>query len=413
MAIWSEKEIKFVIDESKKGKTRKEIAEDFNEKFGTRRTANSIKHCIETYSDYDLVEEAHIDSIKKLHTARKSRSKVAKENKAILDYVEASECFIESFKDALKANPPIVYEPATSMPKKPSKRAIVAHMSDMHIQAQIDEEEMGGINKYGNLEESRRLAYFVREIANYKLPHRKETELVLSINGDILQGIIHDLESTPAITTQVSATLHLLSQAISYLGTKFGKVRVVCTGGNHERMMHKGNKGRQMREKWDSFATIVYIGLQHSLKGHKNIEIEIPTTPYAYVDILGHKYFFTHSDTVLSIGYPGKSINVESAKNKINDLKEGIGHIDVVCVGHVHVDTKQILPNGITLLTNGSMSGLDSFALGIGITANNPTQQIWEVTPEHAVGDLRSVQLKGADKMEELDELIEPFSGKF
>jgi len=413
MSKWTEKEINFVIDLYEKGGSRHEITEKYNQKFDTNRSTNSIKHCIDTYSDYNLSEEAHIDSLKRLHSTRKAKSKVAKENKVILDNIVQREKFLEDFETILKENPPVIYEPVKIKSKKPTKRVTVMHLSDTHFHADIDEEEMGGINKYGPVEEARRLAFFTREVANYKKQHRAETELVIALNGDLIQGVIHDQESTPAITTQMAAAMHLLTQSISYLASEFKKVKVVCTTGNHARMMHKGNKARQTREKWDSFATILHVGLKYALKQHKNVEFEIPVAPYAYVDILGHKFLFTHSDTVLNVGYPGKSINVQNAKNKINDLKEGIGHIDAVAVGHVHVDTKQILPNGVVMLTNGSLSGVDEFALSIGITSNNPTQQVFEVTEDHVVGDLRSVQVISADKEEELDKLIEPFKGKF
>lgn len=413
MATWTEKEIRFVLEQHEEGLSRSEITEEYKVKFGKKRSTNSIKHCIDTYGDYDLTEENHIDSLKKLHSTRKSKSRVAKENKIILDYLENNEKFLQEFKELLKKNPPIIYEPVKVSSKKSTKRVVVMHLSDTHFQAGIDEEEMGGINKYGNIEEARRLAFFTREVVNYKKQHRNETELVIALNGDLIQGVIHDQESTAAVTTQVAAAMHLLTQSISYLASEFKNVKVVCTTGNHARMMHKGNKGRQTREKWDSFATILHVGLKYALKSHKNVQFDIPVAPYAYIDILGHKFLFTHSDTVLNVGYPGKSINVQNAKNKINDLKEGIGHIDAVCVGHVHVDTKQILPNGVVLLTNGSLSGVDEFALSIGITSNNPTQQVFEVTEKHVVGDLRSVQVLEADNDETLDELIEPFVGKF
>lgn len=413
MAKWKQEQIDYVVSLHKQGFSRSEISESYKEKFGENRSSNSIKHCIETYKDYELTEEVHIESLKELHNTRKVKSKVAKENRTILEHIQAQDSVIERFKELLEKNPPIIYEPFQLKSNKKTKRVIFMHLSDTHFHANIDEEEMGGINKYGPIEEARRLAFFTREVANYKKHHRDETELVIALNGDLIQGVIHDQESTPAITTQVAAAMHLLTQSISFLASEYKKVRVIATTGNHARMMHKSNKGRQTREKWDSFATILHVGLKYALSSHKNVEFEIPPTPYAYVDILGHKFFITHSDTVLNVGYPGKSINVVNAKNKINDLKEGIGEIDVVCVGHVHVDTKQLLPNGVVMLTNGSMSGVDEFALSIGITSNNPTQQIFEITEEHPVGDLRSVQVLEADTEEELDEIIEPFNGKF
>lgn len=413
LRTWEIEHYEFIKYQMECGSTYEYISELLLEEFGIEKSENAIRKFV-TRADEEGIDNESI--AKKLVQNRKlslNRNKINKENKVLTDALIGQGDFLSQFEKIVKNVKPIIYKAPKSIPTKPIKRAIFMHLSDMHFQAHIDIEEMGGINSYTSVEESRRLAFLTKEVANYKKQHRKETELVIAINGDILQGIIHNIESTPAITTQVAATIHLLTQSISYLATEFGKVRVVCTSGNHGRMMHKSSKQRQTKEKWDSYDTLAYIAIKYALASLKHVNVEIPTTPYAYIDILGHKFFITHSDTVLSIGYPGKSINVESAKNKINSLKEGIGHIDVVVVGHVHVDTKQLLPNGVTLLTNGSMSGTDEFALSIGITNNNPTQQIFEITESHKVGDLRSVELILADKDATLDKIIKPFKGKF
>ena len=413
---YTDEQIKFILQKNLEGKTHKEIAELFLDKYGEKKSPDAIRKTVARYDGYDLSDDAMVANIRAGHNARKQRSKVQKENKLLLDKLDQLEQLPKKLEEVLKASPIKIHKPVKQKTKKRKsfkERVVVMHLSDTHFQAMIDEEEMGGINKYTNIEEARRLAFFTREVANYKIEHRADTDLVLAINGDILQGIIHDQEHTPLMTTQVACGLHLLSQSISYLANEFKSVKVICTVGNHARFMHKSNKGRQSQAKWDSFATILHVGLKYALASHKNVEFEIPATPYAYTKILGHNYLFLHSDTVMSVGYPGKSINTGAAKDKINDLKEGIGPIDVVVCGHVHSDTKAILNNGVTLITNGSMSGVDPFALSIGITNNNPTQQMWEVTKDHAVGDLRSVYVAKADKIKELDKIVEPFKGKF
>jgi hypothetical protein len=413
MELVTEGEVTYIVELKEKGFTWGEIAEKVTKKFGITRTHDSVRNSYRRYSEIENTPTSIVRNIKDAHRARKMKSVAAKDNKILVENQIRQEDFLEEFEAILKKNKPVLYKPAKVASKKSTERVVVMHLSDMHFQAQISESEMGGLNKYGSHEEARRLAFFTKEVADYKIEHRKDTELLIAINGDILQGVIHDLESTPAITTQVCATMHLLGQSISYLSNHFKKVRVVCTSGNHERMMHKSNKGRQTRQKWDSYSTIVYAGLKMSLASHKNVEFIIPETPYAHIDVLGHKFFITHSDTVLNIGYPGKSVDIQKAKNLINDLKEGLGEIDVVLVGHVHVDCKNILPNGTVLMSNGSMSGIDEFALSLGITANNPTQQIFEVTKSHSVGDMRSIKLAPADKNKELEKIIKPFNGKF
>ena len=293
------------------------------------------------------------------------------------------------------------------------ERVVFAHLSDLHIQSMIDEEAMGGLNKYGAEEEARRLAYFCEQVVGYKVEHREETELVLALNGDLGAGVIHSPEDYPAMTTQFSAIVHLISQAISYLAQHFKSVRVICTTGNHMRFMHKSNKGRQTNSKFDGFHTMSHIALKYALSQHKNVNFEMPVTPYAHVDILGHKFLILHGDTVLSAGNIGKTISTESIKNKVNDLINGLGQIDVVVMGHLHVATYTTLNNGTELIVNGSMSGIDEFCQSIGIMNNQPSQQMFEVTKKHAVGDMRFVRLLEADEMKRLDKVIKPFKGKF
>ena len=411
---YTDEQIKWILENGKSELTWKELAVEFEETFGVKKSGSALRGVYHLWEGHDFSQDEMLKNIRSAHSAKKQKGKVAKENKVLLEYLEHQEELVNTLESILEANPLKIHKAiAHKKSKKKIDRAIVMHLSDTHFQSMIDEEEMGGLNKYTNVEEARRLAFFTKEVADFKIEHRDTTELVIVLNGDLGQGIIHDIESTPPMTTQFAAMLHLLSQSISFLATKFKSVRVICTVGNHLRMMHKSNKGRQTREKWDSYATMLHVGLKYALKSHKNVNFEIPVAPFAYIDILGNKFFITHSDTVLNIGYPGKSINVVEAKNKINDLKEGIGHIDVVMVGHVHVDTKQILINGVTLLTNGSMSGIDQFALSLGITKSMPTQQMFEVTREHSVGDLRSLHLNQADKIKDLDKIVEPFKGKF
>ena len=413
MAAWTEEEIKYVLEQDEKGIARREIAKLFNGKFGAKRTGNSIKHCIDTYQGYDLSEEVHIDSLKRLHSTRKSKSKVAKENKVILEEMITQEAFLEEFKLVLKDSKFKIHPKVKKATKKKFNRTIVAHISDTHFGADIDVEEMGGLNGYTNVEEARRLALFVKEVGNYKIEHRKDTDLVIALNADIIQGMIHNIDTTTPLTSQFSRALHLLSQVISYLANEFSSVKVICTTGNHGRAMHRPDKGRPTKNRWDGYSTMLNIALEYALKPFKNVTFDIPVTPYWYGKIRGHNYFIVHSDAVLSTGSIGKTVSVDVIKNKVNDLAAGIGPIDVVLAGHTHIPLATILNNGTTLLCNGNLSGVDEFCLSIGIVTNHPSQQLFEVTDKYCVGDLRNVMVLDADNDESLDKIISPFKGKF
>jgi hypothetical protein len=237
--------------------------------------------------------------------------------------------------------------------------------------------------------------------------------LILGLNGDLGAGIIHNPEHLPPMTTQVSAIIHLLSQGISFLASKFKKVTVVCGPGNHLRFQHKTEKGRVSDKKWDGFHTITYVALKYALQQHKNVVFDIPVSPIAIIEIFGHRIAMLHGDTILNVGNPGNSLNIKKIKDEVNDLISGLGRIDMVLVGHVHVPLFTTLENGVHLGVNGCMSGVDSFAFSIGITKSNPTQQFFEITDKFLLGDMRFVYLNNADSDVEMDKIIKPFVGKF
>jgi hypothetical protein len=87
--------------------------------------------------------------------------------------------------------------------------------------------------------------------------------------------------------------------------------------------------------------------------------------------------------------------------------------IDALCVGHVHTPLTMLMESGCHIVVNGCLSGVDPFAQSIGIFANNPAQIMFETTPNHAVGDVRIVQLKEADNNAALDDIIEAPDGNF
>lgn len=404
---WTDVQISELLELKKEGLTNNEIGEILG------KTENAIRKAYERFKDIGNSDDDFINNLLSKRSAQKRSSKNAKEVRIVLDHLEERETFLEEFKSILKTTKFKIHPKVVKKVKKKNKRTLVAHLSDTHFGANIQPDDVGGINKYTNIEEARRLAYFTKEISEYKLEHRKDTELVVMLNGDLIQGVIHNIDCTIPLTTQFSTVLSLLTQSLSYLANSFNSVKVVCLTDNHARAMHRPEKGRHTQNRWDSYATMFHVGLRYALTSHKNISFEIPTTPYWYGKIQGHNFFVAHSDSVLSTGSIGKSISVSVINSKINDLSSGIGKIDVVMAGHTHIDMKTTLNNGTVLLCNGCMSGIDEYALSLGITKNLPSQQLFEVTEKYAVGDMRTIMLEEADERKELDLIIEPFVGKF
>lgn len=329
--------------------------------------------------------------------------------------------FLSVFKEVMEANPIILHKPVKPVKKsdKNLNRSLVVHFSDTHYGCNIDSKEVDNLNSFNWTVAARRSAFLIDQAVTYKPQHRDQTELVILINGDIIAGVIHDQEwGVDLLTTQFAGALSIFSQAISYGAQYFKSVRVICTPGNHGRAMHKSSKDRATSHKWDSYENMIYIALREMFREkYKNVSFEIPESPYAIATIQGHKFMITHGDTVINVGNPGRNLNMKSINEQINkansQLIPGDENFAAIVVGHVHVSTVQETDSGTMLLINGTLSGLDPYAHSLGIYSKNATQQIFEVVPGHAVGDIRMIRLKNADNIKELDKIIKPFSGKF
>lgn len=80
-----------------------------------------------------------------------------------------------------------------------------------------------------------------------------------------------------------------------------------------------------------------------------------------------------------------------------------------VILGHYHTSFRYITDDGVNIIGNGCLSGLDPFASSLGIFSSAPAQTIFESTPSHAVGDTRIVQVKGADRDSDYEQIVSPF----
>jgi len=418
---YSDEMIKFIIDLKNDDETWEYITQEFNESFGESKTKNAIRKVYRRFKDLDLNQDQFLSNLKQVHSSRKRSSKVAKDNKVIIDSLVEKDDFLTELGEILKSNP-IKTHKIKAPKKKKSKnkpRTLIANLSDTHFGVNISSEEVGGVNEFNPTIAARRLAFYTQEICDYKLHRREDTELILNINGDILAGIIHDQEHGVALmSTQFAMTLSYLSQMISHCASNFKSVKVIGTVGNHSRYIHKNNKGRQSSAKWDSFITNVYSSLVQVFKKENNIEIVTSEAPYVVFEANGNVYYSTHGDTNLSVGNPGKTLNMQNLINRINALNiermsTGKKKVDVILLGHHHVSATQLLNDGTMVIFNGCLSGIDGFANSIDIYANMPTQTLFEATEGYAVGDVRTIRVQQADNDSGLDKLIEPFLGLF
>jgi hypothetical protein len=300
--------------------------------------------------------------------------------------------------------------------KKGAKsRENVALLSDTHFGLRIDKEEVL-VNEYSWEIAARRLGKFVEQVATFKFEHRDECpQLRLLLGGDLGQGIIHwqSDSGTDLITHQVVGILNYLIQAVDYLSRYYSRIIIECTPDNHMRLVHKEDGGRSTAQKFDSFATMVHVGLKAAFRHRDDIIIDTPKSPITTFFILGHKYGLTHGDTHINTGNVGKAINTKSISDQVLRLNQaapdGIPY-RVICLGHVHVPLHADLPDCKTsIVINGTMSGSDGYATSNGFFSSVPSQTVWEVTEDYPIGDFRIIRLDDATYDAHYESIITPY----
>lgn len=294
--------------------------------------------------------------------------------------------------------------------KSKTPNEVVAMISDTHWGLGISPDEVPS-NEVNWTIASRRMGKFAQQIAGYNLSNRDATKrLRLCLGGDLIQGIIHfDDSGIDLITYQVVGAIHILTNMIDYLRGHFNEIRVECTPCNHARMTYRSHN-RALKQKYDSFATIIHCGLQAAFRSAKDVSFNVPKTPYTSFDVFGRSFFMTHGDTVIEIGNPGTSVNTKHISTQINNINANMDKkYEVVMVGHAHTPLQVQLTNGVWFLMNGTASGIDPYAQSVGFFNNAPSQIIYQSMPDRSVDSLRVVSLRSAGEETEFDSIVEPY----
>lgn len=291
-------------------------------------------------------------------------------------------------------------------------RILTLVLSDLHFGSDILGEETGALS-FGRVEESRRFSYICHQTANFKLEHRDRTELNILVLGDIVQGSLHDPRDGAVLAEQISRAIHVMVQGFTYLGAHFPKIKIRFSPGNHDRFTSR-HKQRAVNQKWDSILWVIGMAIKYALAQFKNIEIEMPKTPYLSFDLFGQAIMATHGDSVINTGYPSSTINtkmIESQINKLNASLPDSKQFKMVICGHVHQGLVLPMSNGTTLLINPSMVPPDQHGVSLGIWESESGQWLFESVEGHLLGDFRLIKVSSIqDKNVDLDQIIQPWS---
>jgi hypothetical protein len=299
--------------------------------------------------------------------------------------------------------------------KKIEQRRVNLVLSDLHFGSDLTANT--NLDSYGIIEESRRMARVVLETINYKPQYRDITTLNIHMLGDILQGKLHDPMDGDKMVNQFWRAFHIFTHAITLLAQSFPYVIIDTMTGNHGRNPAR-HHNRAVIDKTDSYEGMLYAALKVYFSKVPNVEINIYETPFYIRECFGQHGFYTHGDTVLNVGNPGKVVNTEAIAKHVNDINDGLAmhnlKSNLFCIGHVHTPVVMKLNNGIDVVINGALVPSDRFAKSIGIFSTACAQQVFESVPGYIMGDHRAIVVGSKDDADaSLDKIIPPWNPSY
>lgn len=238
----------------------------------------------------------------------------------------------------------------------PTKHAVLM-LSDWHYGAICDSQW----NYYDTSVAKSRVQEIIDKTKHY-IVALGITDLVVEINGDMIEGIINigaKVASEESAVEQIINVSKLLSQSINSLVPYVRSIKVVTTLGNHGRLTP--NKKEQFDER-ENFEMLIVEFLRLTLD--KSVRI-IPSNGLDFIK-------YTIGDKVICLSH--------GHHDKINSAIENMARVykmvpDEIHLGHYH-HMSDINQSDIHIVVNGSLKGIDDFGLKATRNTTKPSQNL-------------------------------------
>lgn len=380
----------------------------------------------ESITEWTLRKFGGISSLKKSFPLTSKDLEEIKNQKDTASYINklekqlADKLSLESdIRRAIVSNvKPIKVKPykAHSKARVKEKRHMVGMLNDTHIGLKVDAKEVDHLNEFNFKIAGRRIAFYIDQLCNYKKDKRDEVEtLHLLLNGDLIAGIIHGLQGSDLymLTHQFNGAVHIFTHAIAQVAQSFKKVKVYFSTGNHGDSPHRREGGRVLNQIYDSIEGQIFYAVSAAHKETKNVEFIAGHTLYQDFQLPAGRAAFTHGHLMFSrqLGNPGTNINSKGLGSAIADfnlsqVRMGRDEVKLFMIGHTHTHFHITTKSGVQVYNAPSLSGIDSYAFGIGITNNLTGQVMFESTKDYIIGDVRLIHVSEADGNKEMDKII-------
>lgn len=296
------------------------------------------------------------------------------------------------------APPPWLSAPKQRNQKSQSVPTLL--LSDLHWGEVVDPRQMSGVNEYNIFIANERLSRVVSKaisLLRNSIAGEEYPGFVLALGGDMIAGSIHEELRETNEGTPLNALLDLLSTLVSQirlLADEFGKVYIPCVAGNHGRTSAKP-RAKQRAET--NFDWLLYQFLALQFQGDERVIVHAPTSPELTYKVFGHTYHLCHGD---QLGKGGDGIigsfgPIIRGDHKRRALQAQLNcPYDTLVHGHYHsyAATRRFI-------SNGSLVGLDEYALACGFGYETPQQAFWLTHPDHGITFSMPVHAEASKKV--------------
>jgi len=254
-----------------------------------------------------------------------------------------------------------------------SESVAVLQLSDWHAEEGVNPLTINDLNSY-NLEIfDKRATHTSRRALKLIEMNQKDTHIkkfIVHLGGDFISGNIHEefLESCLLRPTEalLLVSKHLISTIEFFLNNSNLDLLLVCNMGNHPRIT---KKVRNATEAGNSLEYIMYRMIEEKFLKDKRVQFIIPEGYFAYVDIYGKMFRFSHGHHIkYRGGVGGVDIPLRKAINEWNKAKRA--DMDLVC--HFHTTRY-----AYRYILNGSMIGYNAYALNNKMEYEPPAQNFF------------------------------------
>ena len=261
--------------------------------------------------------------------------------------------------------------------KGATKEALVLHLSDGHHDSVVHPHAVGGLECHDFNVAMARAEHLVDTLLKFtqeNMSSHEFTTLYILAYGDHTEGEIHGAVHHTHFENMMQSCLaigQLHAQMFRDLAAWFPEIKIIYLSGNHGRRKDVAKKDfNRPTDSWDYLIAEVAKAYSRDLW---NVEIAIPDSFSAVVDIEGHNFHVQHGDGIK--GWNGIPwYGIERSTRRLTALNaSNADDVRYFCLGHFHQHGIQAALRGETII-NGSWIATNPYSYNSFAGYNEPMQ---------------------------------------